>query len=251
MSPRPLAVLPLAFALAALPGCYKGQMEAEKVRADAAEAKARELEAQVQAAKAAGEQVRQQFEQLKAGGALVTIVGGQVDGRDQIRFVPERNEFVRHGTRVRKTSVVRYENGALADQRLTVTREDGKPNFEGDIRAQRPEGEWIWYSKDGKPATKEIWQAGRLTDVQNASIARDGKVTWKSVSKAERDAWARTTAPVFMNLPELIRDTTPPTPPAPPAPPTGTGAKAPAGPGAPVAPKGTTTPKAPASSGKK
>lgn len=234
MLPRRIVLVPLALAAClALPGCYKGQMEAEKSRADAAEQRVKELEGQLQAARSESSTARGAIEQLKANATLVTIVAGQVAGRDAMRL-NDRGEFVRHGARWRPTSNIRFENGLLADQRLIVNRDDGTRSVEGDVRAGRPDGEWIWYTKDGKPGTRELWQGGRLAEVSNASsIASDGKVTWKAMSKAERDNWARATAPVFMNLPELVRDTTPPAPATPTTPP-----------GAPVRPGTSPTPAA-------
>ncbi|MFN9133760.1 MAG: hypothetical protein ACK5XO_13950 [Phycisphaerales bacterium] len=207
-----------AIALAAclpMAGCYKSQYEEEKKKAEESGAKVAELEKRLSAltseandAKSRATSAEAAIANLRTNGVnLVTLVNGQMAGTDQIRLAPN-GQFVRHGNRVRSQSVIRFEDGRIADQVITVNRDDGKPNFTGAVKNSRPDGEWIWHDRQGRPATKEIWANGKIEKVQAGTIARDGKVTWRDMPKADRDRWFRDTAPVFANLPELIRETT-------------------------------------------
>lgn len=207
-------------------GCYKSDYEAAEAAREAAERRVKELEAELtrvraeatsNASRAAA--AEQQAAAMRAG-SLVTLVAGQEIGRDAIRW--DGTRFVRDGDRVRITngvlnSRIRFTNGQLADQTITVFRDNGKPNFTGAIRNSRPDGPWLWHDAEGVPFKREIWRDGRLESVEDVTVGRDGTITGRRVSAADRAAWVRLTAPVFANLPELIRDTSPP-PPSPAAP---------------------------------
>lgn len=201
----------VAGSVATFGGCYKSQMEAEKGRADAAEAKAKELEAKVATAEGAARQAQQQLQSLQQAGTqgmLVTLVNGQEVGRDAIRSVgPGR--FVRNGERWRPTSAVQFVNGVLADQVMKVNRDNGKPNFEGAVKNSRPDGDWIWYDREGRPSTKEVWKDGKLAETHTNTSRDPAKPTWRAQSRADRDTWFRNSQAVFASLPELIRELAP------------------------------------------
>lgn len=226
-----LSATALAAVLLTAGGCYKSAYEEAQAAREEAERRAKELEAELTRVRTEASSnasrattAEQQAVAMRAG-ALATIVAGQEIGRDAIRW--DGTRFVRDGERVRTTSGVvnsriRYTNGQLADQTLTVLRDNGKPNFTGAIRNSRPDGPWLWHDSEGTPFKREIWRDGRLESVEDVTVARDGTISGRRVSAADRAAWVRLTAPVFINLPELIRDTSPP-PAAPPTPPAGSG----------------------------
>jgi len=246
-----------ALGMSVLPGCYKSEMETQKVRADAAEKKAAELETQVATAKQQADSLRapaQKYQAMSQNAKLGVYVNNQKIGTEELRWDETRGEFVRNGARVRSTSVVRFDNGKLADQMLKVGRESGKPLVEGMIKNSRPEGDWIWYNAEGKPTFKEVWKDGKLDSLHSASLTkpkaapkpkpgtragapvaptpggtRPGTpgatpagttavpagpntlptgetVTWKAMSKGDRDARVRNTVASFAALPELIRE---------------------------------------------
>jgi hypothetical protein len=207
------AVLALSACLP-MAGCYKSQFEEEKKKAEESGAKVAELEkklatltSEANDAKSRASSAEAAISNLRTNGVnLVTLVNGQPVGTDQVRL-STNGQFLRHGNRVRSQSVIRFEDGRLADQVVTVNRDDGKPNFTGAVKNSRPDGEWIWHDRQGRPATKEIWANGKIEKVQAGTVARDGKVTWRDMNKADRDKWFRDTAPIFVNLPELIRET--------------------------------------------
>ena len=212
---RVAALLLCAAGAASLSGCNKAELEAQKTRADASDQKVKQLEADLgksktdlAAAMTRAQQAESQLNVMRSGAVLVTMIDGKIDGRDTIRW--DGTQFVRHGDRVRSNGVVKFDSGRVADQTMLINRESGKPWFTGATKNSRPDGEWIWFDKDGKPQTKEVWADGTLTDVQRASISREGKVTWAKLSKADRDAWAKSTSGTFVNLPELVRNTAAP-----------------------------------------
>jgi hypothetical protein len=197
----------------ALGGCYKADMEKEKARANAAEEKIKGLESELakakgdlQAAAMRAQQAEAQFRTVSTGAVLVTLVDGQPAGTDTIRF--NGTSFVRHGERRRSNGSIQFDNGRLADGPFTMNRDNGKKWFEGAVRNSRPDGEWIWYNRDGQPSTRETWRDGKVVEVARGTTAKDGKTSWARMNKADRDAWFRSTANTFVNLPELIRDTT-------------------------------------------
>ncbi|MBX9736816.1 MAG: hypothetical protein K2X32_07810, partial [Phycisphaerales bacterium] len=154
-----------AFSMSVLPGCYKSEMETQKARADAAEKKSAELEAQLATTKQQADSLRapaQKFQAMSQGTKLGVYVNNQKVGTDELRWDDTRGEFVRNGARVRSTSLVRFDNGKLSDQMLKVGRESGKPLVEGMVKNSRPEGDWIWYNAEGKPVFKEVWKDGKL-----------------------------------------------------------------------------------------
>ncbi len=235
-----------AFSMSVLPGCYKSEMETQKARADAAEKKSAELEAQLATTKQQADSLRapaQKFQAMSQGAKLGVYVNNQKVGTDELRWDDTRGEFVRNGARVRSTSLVRFENGKLSDQMLKVGRESGKPLVEGMIKNSRPEGDWIWYNAEGKPVFKEVWKDGKLDGLFSATISKPKAapkpkagakpatpgttttpagttavpvgpntlptgetVTWKAMSKGDRDARVRNTVATFAALPELIRE---------------------------------------------
>jgi hypothetical protein len=226
-----LSAAALAAVLFTSGGCYKSDYEAAQAAREEAERRAKELEAELTRVRSEASSnasrattAEQQVAAMRSG-ALATIVAGQEIGRDAIRW--DGTRFVRDGERVRITngvvnSRIRFTNGQLADQTITVLRDNGKPNFTGAIRNSRPDGPWLWHDSEGTPFKREIWKDGRLESVEDVTVARDGTITGRRVSSADRAAWVRLTAPVFINLPELIRDTSTP-PAAPPTPPAGSG----------------------------
>lgn len=220
-----------------LTGCYKSDFEAAKKEAEENKALAEKAKKDADAAIAAG---RQQADQMVAQvrnqmsrGRVQYFIDGQEVGYDEIAFDGTRGVFVRNGSRVRGSTAVQFQMGKLADQTLTVVRDNGKPNVTGSIRNSRPDGEWLWYDADGKPYKRETWVDGKLSKVEDVTVARDGKQTFKA---ADRKAWIADTKSVFVNFPELIRDTasaapTPPKPPAGGTPAGGAGGSRPAGTG--------------------
>ena len=197
----------LALCLAAgsiLPGCYKTEMETQKARADKAEGDLKAVTEQVAAMKTSLDAEKARASQAKRG-QLVTIINGQQAGFDEIAMT-QPGQFVREGVRQRPGSKVMFTAGKIADQQLVVLRDNGKPNFQGNTRNSRPDGEWIWFDPKGVAANKEVWKDGKLAQVFNATSVRGDVVTWKERTKAERDAWFKGTAAVFSNLPELVRE---------------------------------------------
>jgi hypothetical protein len=235
LTSRAIAIASLATLLTLSGGCYKSAMETEKARADAAETKATELESKVASLTKQVETMRvpaMKFDNISRGAKLAVYVDGQKIGEEQLRFDETKGEFVRNGTRSRSTSILRYENGKLSDQMMKVTRENGTMMVEGAIRNSRPDGDWIFYSAEGKPSIKETWKDGKLEGLFSASItkpkttttkpkttkpaagttttppatpAATEQVTWKALSKAERDERLRKTAAMFASIQELVR----------------------------------------------
>lgn len=202
------AVALLAAAGLALPGCYKAEAEANKTKASQLESENKTLQAELDRVKTDYQTVMrraQNAETMLNSAVLVTMVDGQEVGRDTIKF--DGSKFVRSGPRTRSNGTVNFENGRVADGPLAVNRDSGKVWFKGQTRNSRPDGEWVWYDRDGKEQTKEVWTDGKLAELHRASVAKNGKVTWTKLGKADRDAWAKTTANTFINLPELVRDT--------------------------------------------
>jgi len=187
-----------------LPGCYKTEMETQKTRADKAEGDAKANAEKLAKAATDLEQAKAQLNQMRRG-TLITLVNGQQAGTDEI-IMTQPGVFVRSGSRQRVGSKVTFDNGRIADQQLTVQRETGKTNFTGSVRSSRPDGEWLWYDPKGVPAVKEVWKEGKLAQVFNAASVRGETVTWKELSKADREKWFRSTANIFSNLPELVRE---------------------------------------------
>lgn len=205
----------LALGAASLGGCNKAELEKQTTRANNAEDRVKTLEAentklkgdlQTQTSRAQAAESRL-TSMATSGSVLLTIVDGKVEGRDGIRYDAGQQVFVRHGSRERSNGTVRFESGRLADGPFTMNRDNGKVWFTGAVKNSRPDGEWIWNDRDGKPENRETWKDGKLVEVARASVAKDGKVTWSKGSKADRDAWVRRTQSTFMNLPELVRDT--------------------------------------------
>lgn len=196
----------------AMPGCYKAEAEAQKTRANQAEERIKSLEAELNTAKSGAQAAAGKAQQAEAtlrsmatGAVLVTMVDGQPIGTDTIRF--NGSSFVRHGERRRGNGSVQFDNGKVADGPMTANRDNGKKWFEGAVKNSRPDGEWIWYDRDGKASTRETWRDGKLADVSKGSTGKDGQTSWTKMTKADRDAWIRSTANTFINLPEFIRDT--------------------------------------------
>jgi hypothetical protein len=187
-----------------LPGCYKTEMETQKARADKAEGDLAAAKEQLTKSKAELDSAKAQINQSRSG-QLVTLVNGQQAGTDQITMT-QPGVFVRNGIRQRVGSKVNFDNGRIADQQLVTTRPDGKTNFQGNVKNSRPEGDWLWYDPKGNPATKEVWKDGKLAQVFRATAVKGDQITWKEMSKAEREAWFKSTGGVFSNLPELIRE---------------------------------------------
>jgi hypothetical protein len=205
-----LMAVVLASSLLVLPACVsKSEFEKEKQRADAAEARAKELEGRVQQAdaRAASLQAKAaQVDQFAAGGAnLETIVNGQVIGRDGIRLA-QPGRFVRHGVRERTTSRVAYSNGQLADQVFTINRESGSKMVEGPVKNSRCDGEWFWFNRDGKKTHRETFKDGKLVSVETVTVARDGKETFRKLSTADATKFFNERAANLANFPELIRE---------------------------------------------
>lgn len=206
-------------------GCYKSDFEAAKKEAEEAKALVektkKDSEAAVAAARQQAEQMVAQVRNQMSRGRVQYFVDGQDAGYDEVAFDQSRGVFVRNGSRVRGSTAVQFQMGRLADQNLSVVRDNGKPNFTGAIRNSRPDGEWMWFDSDGKPYKRETWADGKLQKVEDVTVARDGKQTFKA---ADRRAWATDTRGVFANFPELIRDTSAPA--AAPKPPAGSGSAA-------------------------
>lgn len=231
----------LAFTSLTLPGCYKGEAEAQKTRADDLQKQLDEANGKLSSANkevAAFRGPASKFEAMSRGGMkLAVIVNGQRIGYDEVKLT-DSGELVRNGLRQRSSSSVRFIDGKLADQMLVVNRESGKKLVEGNVRGSRPDGDWLWYDRDGKPAFKEVWKDGKLDALFKAEItkakapapakkttpAKPGTpgattppvtppvtppaevVNWKAASKAEKDERLFKTVATFAALPELIRE---------------------------------------------
>lgn len=197
----------LAAATLSLPGCYKAEAEANRTKADQLETESKTLKAELDKTKAEYQAVLRRAQTAEAQlttATLVTMIDGQEIGRDTLRW--DAAKFVRNGPRTRANGVVAFDNGRVADGPMTANRENGKAWFRGQTLNSRPDGEWVWFDRDGKEQTKEVWKNGALAELHRASIARNGKVTWTKLAKADRDAWAKATANTFVNLPELVRN---------------------------------------------
>lgn len=195
----------------ALPGCYKAEAEANRTKAEQFESENKTLKAELDRVKTDYQTVMRRAQGAESqlnNAVLVTMVDGQEIGRDTIKWDGAR--FVRSGPRTRSNGTVNFEAGRVADGPLAVNRDSGKIWFKGQTRNSRPDGEWVWFDRDGKEQTKEVWTDGKLAELHRASIAKNGKVTWAKLGKADRDAWFKTTANTFVNLPELVRDTAAP-----------------------------------------
>jgi outer membrane murein-binding lipoprotein Lpp len=212
---RVLLIAGLTLGVTTLTGCNKAELDKQTARANSAEDKVKSLEAENTKLKSdlQTQTSRAQTAEGKltsfatSGSVLVTMIDGKVEGRDGIRYDGGSQVFVRHGSRERSNGTIRFENGKLADGPFSMNRDNGKAWFVGAIKNSRPDGEWIWNDRDGKPENKETWKDGKLVEVAKASVAKDGKVTWTKGAKADRDAWVKRTATTFINLPELVRDT--------------------------------------------
>lgn len=161
--------------MAVMPGCYKTEMETQKARADKAEqdlaaatTKSESLQKQVESLRVPA----MKYQQVAQGAKLGVYVNGAKIGTEDLRWDDTRGEFVRNGSRVRSTSVVRFENGRLSDQLLKVNRESGKPLVEGQVKNSRPDGDWIWYDAEGRPSIKEVWKDGKLDGLFQATISK-------------------------------------------------------------------------------
>ncbi|CAN5755306.1 hypothetical protein BH11PLA1_BH11PLA1_08270 [soil metagenome] len=245
----------------ALGGCYKAEADTQKARADKAEADLAAATTRMTDLNKQAEGMRipaMKFQQMANGARLGVYVNNAKVGTDELKWDETRGEFVRSGARVRSTSNVRFENGRLADQIMRVGRESGKPLVEGQVKNSRPDGDWIWYDTEGRPAFKETWKDGKLDALYSGSVSKAATkpattstkkptagaktpakpgttapagtgatpppagttavpagpntlptgeiVTWKAMSKAERDERVRRTAATFAALPELIRE---------------------------------------------
>lgn len=233
----------LAVLLAAgttLGGCYKSEFEAEKTKNAELETKIKQAESDAAQARAELTQIKQRmanFEPLiraaSSGLKLATYVNGVREGTDEV-MLNSQGELVRHGMRTRDTSQIRFENGRVADQSITIlSGTTKKPYITGTVKGSAPDGDWIWYNSEGKPANKEVWKDGKLLELYSAGAAgKDGQPTWKKLANSERDDWFKRKSAIFMNFPELRRElgTAPAAPTTPAAPKTG-------------APTGTTPPK--------
>jgi len=202
-----------------LAGCYKTEYETEKTRADGLEKKSTEAQSSLdktrtdlQAALGRVQTAESQLAASRAGGSLVTLVDGKPYAQDAVKWDGQR--WVRHGDCQRAGGTIRFDSGRLIDQPVMLVSPSGKPFVTGQIRASHPDGEWIWFDADGKPATKEAWKDARLTDLSRANNST-GVLTWEKLGKKDRDAWARSSANTLRDLPELVRDTSPPPPPPP------------------------------------
>lgn len=156
---------------------------------------------------------------VAAGAANATVAGvdgellvleirreGAIYALEQVRRTPA-GALVRHGTRTRLHAggsvamTVRYDNGRIADQRLIAVDEKGDRLLEGEVRDQRPDGEWVW-SLAGTPIGRESWSRGVLKDVSLRT--RDG--TWTTPDPAQRALWLNDRKAWFASMPELLRE---------------------------------------------
>ena len=156
---------------------------------------------------------------VAAGAANATVAGvdgellvleirreGAIYALEQVRRTPA-GALVRHGTRTRLHAggsvamTVRYDNGRIADQRLIAVDEKGDRLLEGEVRDQRPDGEWVW-SLAGTPIGRESWSRGVLTDISLRT--RDG--AWTTPDPAQRALWLNDRRSWFASMPELLRE---------------------------------------------
>lgn len=200
------AVVTASVMLVSLTGCYKSDWEKEKANSaelqkqlDAANESVKKLNTQVQAASDIANKARNSY--------LATYVDGKEVGRDSISMT-EKGFFLKHGPRTRGATQINYANGALVDGPFVLKRDSApdKLYVAGSVKNNHADGEWVWYSNDGKPANKETYANGKLVSVEAAVIAKDGKLTWKKLEKAAADSFFKARVVVFVNYPELVRE---------------------------------------------
>ncbi len=200
------AFVTAAVLLAPLSGCYKSDWESEKAKSadlqkqlDAAIEKDKKTSSELRAATDLVTRARSSY--------LATYVDGKEVGRDTIAMTAQ-GFFVKNGARIRGGTQINYANGALVDGPFVLKRDSApdKVYVSGSVKGNRADGEWMWYNNDGKPAHKEVYAAGKLTSVEAATVAKDGKVTWKKLDKGATDSFLKARQGVFMMYPELVRD---------------------------------------------
>lgn len=200
------AVVTAAALLASLSGCYKSDWDNEKKRADSLQAELDKSKADLSKANAQVQTASDTMTRLRnSGTSLVTIIDGKQAGQDGIVLGPA-NYFIKHGPRVRGVNAISYTNGALTDGPITLKREKSpdKPYIQGSVRNNRAEGEWMWYDSTGKLVHKQTFAGGKQVSVEAATVAKDGKVTWKKLDKAAADRFFDARKDVFINIPEFI-----------------------------------------------
>jgi outer membrane murein-binding lipoprotein Lpp len=188
-------------------GCYKSDWDKEKARADALQSDLEKtkldlakVNGEVQAAKDAAMRMQR--------GTLVTVVDGKEAGRDSIVYIPQGGYFVKSGARMRGANTISYTNGMLTDGPFALKREASpdKPWIVGNVKNNRPDGEWMWYDTSGKVVNKQTFANGKQVSVEAASTAKDGKVTWKKLDNTAANKFFNDRKIMFVNIPEFVWD---------------------------------------------
>ncbi|HZW05977.1 MAG TPA: hypothetical protein VFF65_02545 [Phycisphaerales bacterium] len=200
---KTLALLTAAALLTTLAGCYKSDWEKEKSRADSLQTEVDKAREELKKATAAAQTAADNMNRLRTGTSLVSIVDGK-RFEDGIALTND-GFFVKNGLRVRGANSVRYTMGALTDGPIALKREKypDKPYVQGFVKNNRADGEWTWYDTTGKLVNRQIFANGKQVSVEAATVARDGKVTYRKLDKAAADKFFDARKDVFINIPEF------------------------------------------------
>lgn len=197
------AVVTAAILLTSLTGCYKSDWEAEQKKSAALQGELDKVKSDLAKANAEARKATDDIARLRTGTSLVTIVDGK-RVQDGIVLTNE-GFFVKNGPRVRGVNSVNYSMGALADGPIALKRErhPDKPYITGSVKGNRADGEWVWYDTNGKPTNRQVFTNGKQTSVEAATVAKDGKVTWKKLDKSASDKFFNARKDVFASIPEF------------------------------------------------
>lgn len=200
---RIFAVVTAAALLASLSGCYKSDWEAEQKKSAALQSELDKVKADLAKASAAAANGENLLKSLKTGTTLVTMVDGK-RVQDGIVLTNE-GYFVKNGPRVRGVNAVNYTMGALTDGPIAIKREKypDKPYITGSVKGNKADGEWVWYDTTGKPTNRQIFTNGKQTAVEAASVAKDGKISWKKLDKAASEKFFKDRKDVLASIPEF------------------------------------------------
>lgn len=211
---KTVSALALAMGLSlVLGGCYKTDFENEKKKTADLTSQLDAMKSQLDGAnrKVSEAQVAvNAYARLQQGGMTLSTFGwnnGQMAeiGRDGVK-INTQGQLVRHGERRRENGALRFNDGFLADQNFALNRSGTATKYvEGTIKGGKADGQWIWYSKDGKATHRETYAAGKLQMVETITTARDGKQTFKKMTEAQKKSFFTERAPVFASIPELDR----------------------------------------------
>lgn len=185
-------------------GCYKSDWEKEQTKSAELQKQLDTAQKELTATKALAAQSGQVVDQLLKGATLASFVDGKrVD--DGIVLNQQMGVFVKHGLRIRGANQVSYTKGMLTDGPFNLKREAApdKPYINGSVKGNKADGEWTWYDTAGKVTNKQVFADGKQVSVEAATVAKDGKVTWKKLDKTAADKFFDARKNVFVNIPEF------------------------------------------------